>query len=147
MKIQIQLDTNSNVGSLVCSEPFLLVDSEALEIEFLGADNKILLATLKNGNMHKQVLVYNGTLSIPKDFIFEGELEIIVSQYNDALSRKWHCEPIKIIKPQEDVFEGYSLIQELRSEIAKLKIKISTLEEDLSDAQKQINNMWELHES
>lgn len=146
MKIQIQLDKNSNVGSLVCSEPFLLVDNETLEIEFLGAENKVLLASLKNDKMQRQMLVYNGTLSIPKEFIFEGDLEIIVSRYNDALSRKWHCEPIKIIKSQEDVFEGYSLIQELRSEIAELKARINALEEASSNLETQTKQLWELHE-
>lgn len=139
MKMQIRLDKYSNIGSLVSSEPFLLIDNETLEIEFLGAENNVLLATLKNDEMQRQMLVYNGMLSIPKDFIFEGEIEIIVSQYNTSLYRKWHCEPIKIIKPQEDYFEGYSLIQELKTEIAELTSKINILDE-------QVNQFWEMNE-
>lgn len=146
MKIQIQLDKYSNIGSLLNSEPFLLVDNETLEIEFLGVENNVLLATLKNNTMQRQMLVYNSTLSISTDFIFEGELEIIVSQYNDALSRKWHCEPIKIIKPQEDYFEGYSFIQELRADTAELNSKIDTIEEAIADLRQQVKQLWETHE-
>lgn len=146
MKIKIQLDTFSNIGSLVNSEPFLLVDNETLEIEFLCVENNVLLASLKNDTMQRQMLVYDGKLSIPKDFIFEGELELIVSQYNTALSRKWHCEPIKIIKPQEDYFEGYSFIQELRADTAKLKSKINTLEEVIADLRQQVEKLWQMNE-
>lgn len=105
-----------------------------------------MLATLKNNTMQRQMLVYNSTLSISTDFIFEGELEIIVSQYNDALSRKWHCEPIKIIKPQEDYFEGYSFIQELRADTAELNSKIDTIEEAIADLRQQVKQLWETHE-
>lgn len=147
MKIQIQLDKYSNIGSLVSSEPFLLVGNETLEIEFIGADNDILLVNLKNSDMSRQILVYNSTFSIPKDFIFEGEIELIVSQYNTALYRKWHCEPIKIIKPQEDFFNGYSVIQELKIETMDLKSKILFLEEIITDLRKQVNQLWQMNET
>ncbi|MCI8733274.1 MAG: hypothetical protein HFE29_02930 [Clostridia bacterium] len=147
MKIQIQLDKTNNIGSLVNSEPFLLVGNETLEIEFLCDDKSVLVANLKNGALQKQLLVYNGKFIVPVEFISVGEIEIIVSEYSDNLSRKWHCEPIKIIKPREDVFEGYSLIRELKKEISELKAKINVLEDETIDLKQHISRIWELQES
>lgn len=145
---QIKLESNSKIGSLVNSEPFFLLNDEALQIEFVGDVGGLLLATVKNGDKHNQALVSNRKFTVPKELVTEGELEIIVSLYDGAtIEGKWICEPIIIIKPTEDVFEVHPKIIELENQIAELRAEISFLKDTTSDLRVDVGRLWRIVES
>lgn len=145
---QILLESNSNVGSLMQSEPFFLIEGEELRIEFVSDKNKLNLAALRNGDKTKQLLISNNSLIIPTELIFEGELQIIVSEYKGTnLARKWNCEPIAIVGVKDETFEAYPVIAALRSEVDMLKAKNKVLESYIADLQGQCSALWRIHES
>lgn len=145
---QILLESNGNVGSLCISEPFFLIDGEELKIEFVNDNSKLNLASLKNGEKTKQLLVTNNAFTVPRELISEGELQIIVSEYNGSqLARKWNCEPIAIVKTKDEAFESYPVIAALRRRIEALEAKNKVLEDYISDLQGQCTALWRIHES
>lgn len=146
MKIEVEL--SKNYGRLLNREPFFMVENENLEIEFCGIDNSMLVLTISNGDMHRQMLVRKKQFEVPKDFIFEGELRIIVNRYSGTkVVSKWLCEPILIVAPKEDYFEGFSAIEEFRNEVQNLKDKLLDLQENLCDLQQQVRRLWEIEEA
>lgn len=168
MKIQIKLDEKNNIGSLVESGPFLLLDEDKIEIEFLTEFTKkpMLLASIRNGDGVKQFIVKNNLLILSQDFVKEGDIDIVISLYTGtAVGKKWICEPIKIINAKEVGFEAYSKIdaalKDLQIRIEECLYKISAFEkannfklialetkigEHNSALQKQIDELWQTQE-
>lgn len=139
MKIQVKLDEDKNIGLLVDSEPFLLLENEKTEIEFVAesAKNRLLLVTARNGEAQKQFIVKNNLLILPQEFVKEGELDIVVNLYTGTnAGRKWLCEPMRIIKASKQGFEAYS---KLSAELAKINIEIQECNATLSAIEKSCN--------
>lgn len=148
MIIQIKLEQNSNVGSLINGEPFVLVENEVLQIEFAGEIENVLIVSLKNEDIKRQILVERGKFTVHKDLLKEGRLEMIVSLYNaSGIAARWICEPITLVKPREDVFEGYPVIASLQARISDLEAEVHLLQETVADLQNQTSRLWELAES
>lgn len=148
MTRQIKLLSNEQIGSLIYGEPFLLLGDDELEIEFITDLNSVLLVTLCNGDVKKQIIVSNKRFNVPKALLCEGMLEMRVCVYNSiGLTNRWICEPITILQPQEEVFEGYPKITALESEIAELKAQMQVMDEVIKDLQNQVGRLWEVAES
>lgn len=148
MTKQIELLSNSNIGSLIDSEPFFLVDGENLIIEFIEVERFPLLLTIKNGDLQRQLLISQNNFMIPKDFILEGELQMIVSAYNGtSITNKWICEPIILFKPKPDVFEVSPKIRALENRIAELESEVHILQDNVFDLQQQVVRIYQIEES
>lgn len=146
---QIVLTEESKVGSLINSEPFFLLEEE-LELEFIGKRGEdTLLVLVRNGDKVKQILVQGSSLVVPKELLKEeGTLETVVNTYrNGELMFKWDCQPITLIKLEDDTFAGYPQITILQDKIAELQAEIHFLKERIKDLQLQINRVWEIEES
>lgn len=148
MKRVFVLSKNKNYGEITDKTPLILVENKELYFEFVGEMSGLLLVTLKNGLNKKQVIISDNKLAVPQEFIAEGLLEITVSSYTSSgLKDRWVCEPITILQPQEEVFEGYPKITTLESEIAELKAQMQVMDEIIKDLQNQIGRLWEVAES
>ncbi len=148
MKRSFVLDFNKKIGSLIESEPFFLLEDEELYLEFVGNINDLLLVSVKNGEANKQLVVNNRSCVIPSELIVDGQLEVVVSLYNGkTVIGRCTCEPIVIIRPSVDVFEGHPKIAELENVIAKLKAEITYLKDTVSDLHNNVGKLWEIIES
>lgn len=163
MKIKIKLDETNGIGSLIDSEPFFLKGNDEMQIEFLTSGKHFLLADVRNGNdTVRQIIIRDNIMTVPQNLIKAGRLDIVVRTYTGtAVGWKYLCEPIVLMKSQEETFKAYSVFDEIKERLDSVDAKISAFEKSLNfrdialenkmkgytqSLQKQIDELWQTQE-
>lgn len=122
MNIKVKLV--ASFGRLSTREPFLIAENESLNLTFETAVEPDFVLSVKNGKKRKEYRAQR-SFEVPRDFLFGGRLEIVVSQYvGGTKANSWTVEPITLIETEAG-FEAYAVIYDLEKRLTAIEAQLS----------------------
>lgn len=129
----------SGFGKLSTREPFLIAENDNLILSFETAVEPDFILSVKNGKKRKELRAQK-SFEVPREFLFGGRLDIVVSQYvGGTLANSWTVEPITLVDTAAG-FEAYATIDTLEKRITTLETRLA----DYSHLQKKVSTLTSL---
>lgn len=126
MKLVYEIKNNNGMLKDEC-KAFVLGTDEELTIKVEGANIPKCYVLLSCGDASQKFSVENlDELTIPKDILKEGTLNIKILQFNRTKVKTICLEPITIIS-EEDGFKGVSAFDELEARVKTLEEQVKKL--------------------
>lgn len=127
---------NFNIVFLENSK-LLLTKNEPLCYSIKGNYNiDNLIMSVKNGNLTTEIKAKNNTFEIPKEFMFAGKLEMVLTLFEDCkIIKKWRIEPL-IITELNEQFDGIPEIKMVENKITELEKTVQRLTQIIDKKEK-----------